>query len=266
MSRKAVFSSGGGFLNNVDGKIVGYEFTVDPPFANPGGYVYLTIKALVDGKEGVDESSLFFGDGESFTIAEGGQSVTPIDGAKMGGTTPVAKFIGSLDATEHEGSLSDDEDVIDFTPIVGARVRFVQEPLSEEEIKKLKAKGKKTTREGQNGKQYPLTNLVVGAFYGMEAVKAAKGAKGAKATGPKPVDVAALSGDVIRTVLAAQPKGAIALGKVSTKVLQEMLTRPEKAQKEAVRQFLANEDSYGDDGNAIAGVSYNKKTETISLD
>ena len=69
-------SGGGGFLNNVDAKIIGYKFTNDFPGENAKQdeetklYMILTVRE--DGADEDSETTLNGGGGEFFEISEDG--------------------------------------------------------------------------------------------------------------------------------------------------------------------------------------------------
>ena len=139
MARKSTFSGGGGILNNSDGKITEIQFTTETPFANEGGYLYAAVTVDEDSREAPTTQFLFAGGTEEeFTITDDKRGVIPVTaGRKLGRGTAFAKLIGSIDATDHPGTLGDDEDVLDYSPVIGTRGRFMQEPLSAAELKKL---------------------------------------------------------------------------------------------------------------------------------
>ncbi len=177
-ARKSTFSGGGGILNNSDATIQNIQFTFDPPFfANTGRFLHAVLTIQEDNRDGVTEQPLFAGGTEDeLVVSEDGRSVTFNDPArKFSRGTAFADLIESLDATDHEGSVIEGEDgSLDYSPLVGSRVRFMQQPLDAQELAKLKAKGKKTYRVDKNDpkKQWPLTKTVISKFYGMEAVAA----------------------------------------------------------------------------------------------
>ena len=201
-SKKAVFRSKGGFLNDSDGVIKDFAITTEPPFDNAGGYFYNIISVLEDGKSDVTTQALFMGGtADEFTVTEDGHQLSPDDGTSaIGNGTANADFIASYEAAMEaagieggaQADLGDDSAAIDYTPMIGARVRFSQQPLSETELASLKSRGKATVRKAANGKSYPLTKTVVSKFYGFEVVAKAKPVKGGKtgATAAAPKTVA----------------------------------------------------------------------------
>lgn len=273
-SKKATFRGKGGFLNDSDGVIKGYQITTEPPFDNPGGYFYNTLTVQEDGKDEPTDQSLFMGGtADDFTVSKDGHQLSPDDDkSAIGGGTANADFIASFEAAMDvagadggaQADLGDDSNVIDYTPIIGARVRFAQQPLSETELADLKRRGKATVRKAANGKTYPLTKTVVAKFYGFEKVATGKSntvAKGGKPNGAA-IDIATLGQEAVVAVLGEAKNQTLKLSALSTKVLQLMMAGPNKAHKNEVASFVSDEDNIG----AMTGVAYNAKTETVSLE
>ncbi len=274
-SKKATFRSKGGFLNGSDGVIKDYQITVDTPFDNASGFLYNALTIQEDGKEDTTTQFLFMGGTEDeFTVSKDGHQVSPDDGkSSVGSGTGNADFIASFEAAlEGAGvdggaqeDLGDDSATIDYTPIIGARVRFEQQPFSEAELADLKRRGKATFRKGQDGKQWPLTKLVVSKFYSFEKagkVTATKGGTKAMTNGSgKKIDVPALAQEAVVAVLGEAKNQTLKLNSLTTKVLQHMLAGPNKAHTDAVAAYVQDEANLEMDG-----VIYNAKTETISLE
>lgn len=264
--KKATFRGGGGFLNDVDGKIIGVKIRTETPFANAGGYFYGTLTVKVDGKDDPDSTSLFMGGTEEeYTPIDGNESaVISADGKGFSRGTPWADFINTVEdvaPTEFGAQATNDDDsVIDYTPLVNVRLRFKQQPLDATELGKLKAKGKKTCRTDATGKEWPLTKLVATQFYGYEA--ATKDAKSAgKKTAPAVSDIPSLASEVLAGILKRAPKQTLTVAKLSTPVLQAMLKHEQKAQKEAVRAYLMDADNLA----VLDGFRYDAEAETVSI-
>jgi hypothetical protein len=275
-SRPSAFKKGGGgFLNNVDGVISGYEFTDEfggEPFK--AGKVngkerfhslYFVLSARVDGADEDVTTTLFVGGADDFNVEEDGHTLTPVEeGRELGANTPFAKLITSLvEAGFPETNLP--EDAINFESIIGTRVRFVQRTDVEGTKKLGKRKDKKT------GKEYDRQDLVIDQVYslpGTETAKAApakagkpvaaKAGKAAKvAPVPAGVDVAELATDTLTTIL-SEAGGTITKAKMGMKVIAKLMKDPNR---EAVRKFLFDDENLG----AIDGVDYDKATSTISI-
>lgn len=280
-ARPSSFRKGGGFLNNVDGVITGYEFTDTFPGNDgkpaPKGKkrsdfrsLYFVLTARVDGADEDLQTTLFAGDADQFEISEDRHTLTPSEeGYNLGATTGVGKFISSLvDSGFPETNLPEDE--INFEAIVGTRVRFVQRT----DVEATKKYGKRKSKDGK--REYDRQDLVIDQVYSLpEAEEApaptkpgAKGSKPAAAAKPakgKPADTAAnvdeLASETLLTIL-ADNKGKIAKSKLSLKVLNALMKHP---QREEVRKRVFSDDFLGQKGQ---GWTYDPtdKNQTISLD
>jgi hypothetical protein len=279
-ARPSSFKKGGGFLNNVDAVIVGYEFTDEfngEPF-KPGKdpktkkkrfhSLNVLLSVRVEGADEDETTTLFAGGFDDFTIDDDGHTIVPNeDGHELGANTAFAKLITSLvEAGFPETNLP--EDRINYESIIGTRVRFVQRK-NEEETKRLgKRKDKKT------GKEYDRNDLVVDQVYELPGTAPAKG-KGGKANPPAKtgkgktngsvklaaapeVDLEQLAKDTLATIV-VDAGGSIAKSKLSMKVLTKLMKDPNR---EDVRkliftdEFLAQED----------GWSYDKAKQLVTID
>ena len=174
---------GAGFLNGVDGAIVGYRWV--PTFnggpsegPNENGFerLFLKVSALVDGASEPVETTLDAGGTkDGLKISKDGLTVTP--SSAVWGKKPAGRFILTLQEPTDGGDgfpadrFTDDHDANnDLRPMIGSRVRFGQEA-------ELGQDNKPKMREGKGeyaGKQFPITNAVVASFLAAPA----PGAKG----------------------------------------------------------------------------------------
>ncbi len=278
MGRTSTFrkAGGGGFLNNVDATITGYEFTNVFPYAskNPKAKksdfnsLYFILSALVDGADAPVTTTLWAGSADDFDISADGQTLTPlVDGFELGDGTPLSKLIASYESFG-EGALSDDEEVINYSPIVGQRVRFVQQPLSAEEIASLKRRGKPTTVPDKKDpkKSWPIKELVVAAVYGPGAVTAAKAGKPAvSGKGSKSVASAAVNLAEEATIALIgylkENGGSIQKAKVRMKVLTDAGFKATPDFAKEVATFLTNDENL----KALEGIAYSIKSGAITL-
>jgi len=278
MAKAKFRAAGGGFLNGVDGVIQGYEFTTTFPFAsktpkkkksdNDFQSLFYVLRARVDGAEKDVTTTLWGGDASNFEISDDGLTLTPIeDGMVLSGQTSLSKFIQSYDEHSEEGAMSDDESVINFEPIIGQRVRFVQVPYSADELADLKRRSKPTTRPDSKDpkKQWPLQWLQVDAVYGQAEVKtasksAAKGKGVAKSNGKAAaspsVDELAISTliDIVKG-----NGGSIPKSKLSMRVLKALAGNP---QQNAVRTLVNTDDFL----NLNNGWEYDESNQTIEVE
>ena len=179
-ARHATLSEGGsGKFNNVDGVISNYEFTTVHPFAKEGqrrsrsdfSPLYGVLTAQMDGAKEPDVDVLLVGSADDFEISDGGKTITPVEeGRSVWAKGQWGKFIASLEKLGCETENADyDENVFNYEPIIGRRVRFQQEQQFDKGGKLKKRSGK-----GRDGKprEYDDTTTVVIADYGMaEAVR-----------------------------------------------------------------------------------------------
>lgn len=278
MGRTSTFrkAGGGGFLNNVDGTITGYDFTTTFPFAskNPTAKksdfnsLFFVLSARVDGAEADVTTTLWAGSADDFEISDDGHVLTPIeDGAVLSGGTPLSKFIETYEA-HGEGASSDDETVIDYTPLINQRVRFVQEPLSADEVASLKRRGKPYQQQDKKDpkKFWPIKELTVAAVYGpAEVVPAGKSAKVAgkvagKASKAAVIDVAEEAGAALVGYIQAAG-GTIQKTKLRMKVLTDAAFKATPQVAKDVATWLSNDDNL----KVLEGVAYSIKTGLLTL-
>lgn len=253
-ARPSTYKKGGGFLNDVDGVIIGYQFTDEfngeafVPGINPKTKkakfhsLNMVLSVRVDGAEEDTTTTLFGGDYDKYDVSEDGYTLTSVDGGEcsIGANTAIAKFYASLVAAGYpETNFSEDPDSINFEPANGTRVRFTQR-LDES------MKGKK--RKGKDGKEYDYKDLVVGELYALASGKPAKApvkgkpvivAKGKPAKAAEAeVDVDRLAKDTLVQIIAAA-NGTIPIKKVSMQVLKLLMKHDNR---EDVRKLLSDSD------------------------
>lgn len=283
-ARPSSFKRSGGFLNNVEGVISGYEFTDEfngEPF-KPGRdpktkkekfhSLYCVLSVRVDGADEDVTTTLFVGGAEDFSVEDDGHTLVPTEeGHELGANTSFAKLITSLvEAGFPETNLP--EDKINYESIIGTRGRFVQRK-NEADTKSLgKRKDKKT------GKEYDRTDLVVETVLDLPGTAAAPAPKkpstGGKANPPsktakKPAPAAAAAepevdlNDLAATTLVeivAEAGGSIPKSKLSMKVLTKLMKHP---QREDVRKLVFTDEFLEQDG---APWTYNKAKQTVSVE
>lgn len=170
-ARPSQFKKGGGFLNNVDGTVLNYEFTTEFPNPNnkpkPKGLkksdfnpLYCILTVQVDGADEPVTTTLFVGSADDFEIEEDGHTLTPSEeGYSLWASAEWSKLIASMVESKFpEENLP--EDAINFEPIINERFRFAQQKDDEKTAKRGKRKDKKT------GKEYDQQQLVAVAYYG----------------------------------------------------------------------------------------------------
>ena len=172
-SRPAKLSEGsGGKFNSVDGVITGYEFTTTHPFAKGGrsksdfSPLYGVLSMRMDSAKEDDIDVMLVGSADDFEVSDEGKTLTPVDGVNgVWSKSQWGKFIASLEKLGCETENADyAEGVYNYEPIVGRRVRFVQEQQFDKagKLKKRKYKG----RDGKE-RECDDTTTVVAADYGV---------------------------------------------------------------------------------------------------
>ena len=187
-SRPSGFSSGGGFLNNVDGTLTGGEFWTAEELW-PGktkkrddGFIplYYQLALRVDGAKKDITVRLFAGGEGDWQLSDDRRTLEPLrEGAKFPATSELGAFVTAM---VEQGFPEEElpEDVINYEAFDGYRVRFIQVPKLD------KATGKQRTRTPKTGayagRTFNDTFTSVGAVYGKEA-SAATAAPTKKAAG-----------------------------------------------------------------------------------
>ena len=274
-ARPSSFKKGGGFLNNVDGVILGYEFTTTFPGSdgkresksdfNP---LYAVLSAKVDGADEEVSTTLFVGDADSFSIEDGGKTLVPTqEGYELSANAEWSKLITSL-CENGDGKFSEEdlpEETINYEAIVGLRVRFIQ-------VDVVGRDGKVKTKVSKKDKKtYNVTSPQIAKVYGrVEAGKkgAAWKATAGKSTG-KPAGKSAKTAapsvkDEAEAALAQvleKSGGSIAKAKLRMKLLSLLTGKTDN--RDEVIKFLYNDDNLA----GIEGIEYDPtdKAQTISV-
>lgn len=269
MGFRGAVKSGGGFWNNVDGKIVGYSFSATGPGSDSkGDWVYLVPEIHVDGAKTADTNHLFLGGVDQYAISKDGQTVESKSGGNVsfGGTTPAGLFLLSmLDKGLDESELPDLEggEPLNLAGMVGYRVRLTQ-IVDEKSTSKL---GKRKYKDAQgNDREANRTNTVVSAVYGKEGGAKGSAVKGAPAAkGGKPA--AAANGNVVRdkadkaiaALIETAKDGVLPVAKISVGVIKQLIG---DSDKDAVRN-LAKSEAYLNDATERGVFVYDSDAETV---
>lgn len=295
MARQSSFKKGGGFLNEVDATITGYEFTdafagvaykpgkmkdlkgrlVDKPHS-----LNCALSVRVDGaEEDVTANLRVAKDFDLWEITDDGHTLTPVEDANLGGSSAFGKFIQSWEVAAGQGAESDEhgDTSFNYEPIIGSRVRLVQKDYSAADLEGIKKLGASIKRKGKDGKEYNRQNLVVESVLELAqptakpaAGKAAtvKQVAGKKVAAPvveeveEVVDIKDLSGLALVEILQAAG-GTIPQAKLSIKTLTTPLLKG-NASREEVRTWLCdatNLEELATDGL----IAYDKKKQTVTL-
>lgn len=263
--------SGGGFLKDVDGTITGYTLT-DSAFGEAKTSAknadFTTMHSVLsfrpDGAEADVTTKLFAGNAQAFNISDDGHTLEAVnEGETVAQNAAWSQFVETLvnpvsvqkqigtpngEAGFPEDELSDDE--IDWSPIIGSRVRVSQ--VIDEYYKGKKRKDK--TRVDANGKpvEYDYTRPVVTAFYGKEApakvVKSKTAAKAApakagKTAKPKADDVSGPASEALLRYLGSADDNTLPKTKIRMKVLTDKTFANQPDLKNNVMSWLAKDEN-----------------------
>jgi hypothetical protein len=273
-ARPSSFKKGGGFLNEVDALITGMTFESGDTYPIKKGPrkgeeftpLSLTVSARVDGAEEDVSKRLLISDASRFgdVSADGTTLATP-DGQTISAFSEAGIFINSLvnpieggDGFPESRLGEDDDPEITYQPVVGTRVRFIQQERT----------GKRAgTQTAKDGRVWPLKDLVVAKVYdlpqaagksnGKAAKPVAKAAKG-KAVDTDEVAVAAL----LRYAQAAG--GKIEKRHIRMKVLTDKAFSNDPEGRNTVATLLTgkNSDVYL---GGLEGVMFDAEEQTVSV-
>lgn len=244
MGFRSAIKKGGGFLNNVDGELKGYEFTKRfKGETKDGEWVYFVPSIHTDGADEPIDQHQFVGASERYEISDDGQELTMVDESPVtfGFTTPFGRFMDSLlNAAEKanrniESELPDLEagEPLTLAVIVGDRFRFKQE-VDEEGNKKF---GKRVVGTGKNKREYDRTNTVIDAILGgKSASKGSTKTSGKKSKASDEDTLKEEAADVLKDVLSKGPVNRKNLSLPVTKALMK------NSNKDALKKIVLDED------------------------
>ncbi len=270
-SRPSQFKKAGGFLNDVDGEIVNYEFTDEYPLAEGAVakkvkesdfhalYAVLTVK--VDNAEEEVTTTLFAGDADAFEIEDDGHTLEPVDATNnLSQSCDWCGLVSSaVDAGFPEESLP--EDSINFESLIGKRFRFGQAVVLDKKTGKPR---QRVAKKGKfAGKSFDVTRTIVTAYYGETNAKPAKANGKAVATksskAPKADDYTALAIETLVAILTKAKGHVVSRPKLSMLFLNALL---KVKNRDAIVKF-ATSDKFLELGD---GWTYDSDAETVTLD
>lgn len=237
---------GGGFLNNVDATITDYAFTN----VSPGDerkqtkWVYFVPSFQQDGADDPVTQHMFLGATDRYEFSKDGKTLTMVEGGDVtiSEKAPAGLFLATLIDKGFDESQIEEGEELNLEPIIGQRVRVVQE-VDEAATKKL---GK---RKGKGGKgEYNRTNTVVAAVYEKtpEGGKSAKGKPNGKGVTTKPngkgkpqQDDLTEEADAVLTDLLSENDGEVERGRLSLMLTRMLMKNPNR---EALKKLIISED------------------------
>ncbi len=244
-ARPSSFKTGGGFLKGVTGLIASYIFTTDfngkPGARTKEGFLALQAKltAKVDGADKAQDTSLFVGDADQWTISDDGKTITAKnDSVGIPGNKGWGLFISTLvEKGFPETRLP--EDVVNYEAIQGTRVTFDQR-VNEDANKRF---GKRAAKVGKGS--FDRTDLVVSAVVALPAeggvaapaATTKSGKKTAVVTPVEAVDLVTLADETLGAIAKAKG-GTVARKNVSIEVTKKLMKHPHR---DAVRDLIYSE-------------------------
>lgn len=242
MGFRSAIKKGGGFLNNVDGVLKGYEFTARfKDEKKDGEWVYFVPQVLTDGADDPIDQHMFLGASEKYSISKDGQELTMEDGSPVtfGFSTPFGIFMDSLLNAAEKANYAIEEDLPDLEKgealslesQVDKRFRFKQQ-VDEEGTKKF---GKRVSGSGKNKREYDRTNTIIDAILG----EAKGGGKTNTSKGPSSKKTADLDGeaaDVLKDIL---EKGEVNRKNLSLPVTKALMKNDNKV---PLKEMILDED------------------------
>ena len=304
MARQSSFKKGGGFLNDVDGVITGYAFSdeFNGKAFEPGKFkdnktnkmvdkphsLNCALSVRVDGADDDITTTLRVAkDFDAWTVSDDGHTLTPTEDANLGGSSAWGKFILSWETASGQGAEAETIDgrpaeanEFNYEPIIGSRVRFIQQDYSAAELASIKKLGASEKRKGKDGKEYSRQSLVVEQVYELaqvatktngktKPVVAKPGAKPVKGKPAPPVPVEADEPEIPELAGEALVEMLTKAGKPLQKAKLSMLTLTTpslkgKAYRDDVRTWLFDDDNL--DALAEQGaITYNRAKGLLAL-
>lgn len=273
-ARPSSFAKGGGMFSG-DGMITGYEFTVGettaikkgPRKGEPFTPLSLTVSFRMDGADEDISKRLLIGDADAYgDVTDKGHTLLTPDGQRISASGEAGVFIGSLcDGGFPETNFEDTDERINFEPMIGTRIRMVNEVDKEKTERQGKEKNAKT------GKEYDRRTLRVQTVLDLPKPAIKSNGKTArvqpisstslKKRSEEPDGIAELAASTLLDILSEADDNSVPKAKLRMKVFAKLGTK--HPQRDAVIKYLY------DDANlsTIEGVSYDQrdKGQVISL-
>lgn len=167
---KPGFKKRGGFLNGQDATLLGVKFSERA--TEKGNWLFAGVQVQADGAEPTALFDMFCGSADFFTIGDDGLTLVPVSEDNQLSSDELERFLAELETAGYPASGIAQvwgrtlEDPIDFRPIAGTRVHFVQV----DDPEKTKELGQ---RRGTDGKMYNRTRPKVTQVLSLPTIKAA---------------------------------------------------------------------------------------------
>jgi hypothetical protein len=269
-ARPSSFKRGGGYLNGVDVTLVGYTFLVGDAAeikkGNRKGEMFTPLSLVPEFQEdGASETKtqrLLIGDATNFgDVSEDGLTLDTPDGQVFGASSEAGIFLASLcdSPVFPEDRFEDTNERINLEPMIGTRMRLVQEVNAE----KTKRQGQQT---GKDGKMYDRKDLKVGEVYSVAAT--GKAAKGKPVAGKKAAVVefdAQDAADTVLPVIVEKAGGTLQKRQLSAKFQVTVTSKhPLYENRDAIRDLILSDD-YLNEASERGIIEYDAKKQVLSV-
>lgn len=231
--------SGGGFLNDVDATITGYEFTNKDVKGVESEWIYFVPSIKQDGAEDEVTQHFFMGGADRYEVSKDGQTVTDTDGGpvSISAKMPFGLLLTSMldNGLDEDGlpDLSEDGAELTLEALVDRRYRFIQ-VKDEKATKELgKRKDKKTKKE------YDRTNTVVSKVYDADEApsKGKKAAAGKSKGKEKDNDLTDEADDILNGII-KEGKGSVPAAKLSMILTKKLIKNDNR---DALRKLILSD-------------------------
>lgn len=274
-SRPSQFrKGGGGYLHEVDATFVGYKFEVGETSkikqGKNKGKDFTPLNFIpefqIDGDDEVKTKNLLIGNFsseayEDYEISDDGLTLSYPEGQGIFANSEAGKFLTSLihpldgENGFPEDRLDDDPLTSNFEPVIGTRLRLVQQPDTDPNRPKQK---------GKDGKEYTARDLMVYSVHDLPEAKSNGKAKAASSSKGKPskesdFDVEAAGTEIVQAAVRAA-KGRLPESKLSMAILKATMKGELKDHRDAIDAWVF------ENLENIEGVIYNKKKSELTLD
>lgn len=259
--RSAIKKGGGGFLNNVDGEVVDYEFTTTNAKGDDTAWVSFVPTFKVDGAEKPVTQHFFVGGADRYEISSDGKSLTMVDESPVtfGFSVAFGKFVDSVLTAAEKAEVDLESELPDLgageplnlEALIGRRFRFIQEVDEVANAKVGKRPRKKDGKPviGADGKPVldNRTTTVVAALLGAtngngkSNGKAATKPSSKKAAAAAEVDADEEAVTYLRTILQKAPVNRKDLRLATAKALMK-LKQSDVEQAEAIKTLILDEE------------------------
>lgn len=258
---------GGGYLNGVEATLVGYAFLVGEPVeikkGNRKGEMFTPLSLVPefkeDGAEDAKSQRLLIGDATNFgEVSEDGLTLATPEGQQFPASSEAGVFLSSLCDSPMfpEDRFEDTNERINLEPMIGTRLKLVQETNEE----KTKRQG---PQKGKDGKLYDRKDLKVAEVYSVAAGGKAPSKGKGKAAAQPDVDIDSAADEVVAAIV-EKAGGSLKKAQLSAKLQVSKGKYPGYAGVWADLSKHALTDAALEDMAERGIIGYNKKTQVLT--